>query len=77
MSTTALERVPGPVRRIVAFTLAGALVYVVLLALGRVLFAPAVASGSTYVLASTVAAGLAAFYLVYLGGFRRLRDVVR
>lgn len=77
MSPTALERVPGPVRRIVAFTLVGVLVYVVLLAIGRVLFALAVASGPTYALTSTLAAGFAAFYLVYLGGFRRLRDLAR
>ena len=77
MSTTVLERVPAPLRRIVAFILAGWLVYVVLLALGRVLFATAVASGSTYALTSTIAAGFAAFYLVYLGGFQRVCALVR
>lgn len=77
MSVAGLERIPGPVRRIVLFSIAGALVYVVLLAVGGVLFAPDVSSGSSYALASTVAAGFAAFYLVYLGGFRRLRDLLR
>ena len=77
MSAAALERVPGPVRRVVVFTLVGVVVYAVLLAVGTLVLGPAAAPGSGYSLSATVAAGVAALYLVYLGGLARLRNLLR
>ena len=76
MSTSGLARIPGPIRRVVAFTLAALVVYGVLLAVGTLFLGPAAAPGSVYSLSATVAAGLAAMYLVYLGGFGRLRELL-
>ena len=76
MSASALDRVPGPIRRVVAFTLVGALVYGLLLALGTLLPIPA-GPGTGYSISATVAAGIAALYLVYLGGFARLLGLLR
>lgn len=77
MTAPASERVPPPIRRVVAFFVAGAVVYAVSLALGRLLFSPIVASGTAYGLSSIVAAAIAAFYLVYLDGFARLDALLR
>lgn len=77
MTPPALERVPAPVRRIVAFTLVAAVVYLVLLAAGALFLPSSSAPGSGYSLSATVAAAVAALYLVYLGGFARLHDVLR
>lgn len=73
---SAIERVPAPVRRVVAFTVVALFVYGVLLAVGTLFLGPAAAPGSVYSLSATVAAGVAALYLVYLGGFARLRDLL-
>ena len=73
---SAIERVPAPVRRVVAFTAVALFVYAVLLAVGTLFLGPAAAPGSVYSLSATVAAGVAALYLVYLGGFARLRDLL-
>lgn len=76
MRPAALERIPAPLRRVAAFTVAGAVVYVVLLAAGALLFPASASPGSGYALSATVAAGVAALYLVYLGGIARLRDLL-
>lgn len=77
MTPPALERVPAPVRRIAAFTLVAGVVYLALLALGALLFPSSWAPGSGYSLSATFAAAVAALYLVYFGGFARLRDAMR
>lgn len=73
----ALERIPAPVRRVAAFTLAALVVYAVLLGVGTLFLGSAAAPGSFYSLSATVAAAVAAMYLVYLGGFGRLRHLLR
>lgn len=77
MSSAALDRVPAPVRRVVAFTLVAVVVYATLLAVGTLFLGSAAAPGSVYSISATVAAGVAAMYLVYLGGFARLRELQR
>jgi len=77
VSPGAFDGVPGPVRRVVGLTVAGAVVYAVLLGLGAVLFSPAAVADSNYRFTSVLAAALAAYYLVYSGGFARLRDLLR
>lgn len=77
MTPPALERVPAPARRIVAFTLVAGIVYLLLLAVGALFLPSSSAPGSGYSISATVAAAVAGLYLVYLGGLARLRDVLR
>jgi hypothetical protein len=74
---SALEGVPAPIRRVIAYTVVALVVYAILLAVGTLFLGPAAAPGSTYSLSATVAAGVAALYLVYMDGFARLRDLAR
>ena len=75
--TGALDRIPGPIRRVVAFTLVGALVYGILLVVGALLLPIPTGPGTGYSISATVAAGIAALYLVYLGGFARFLGLLR
>lgn len=77
MKSAAMDRVPAPVRRVAAFVVVGVVVYALFLVIGSLVFPPAVSAGPTYALSSTIAAGIAAFYLVYLRGFARIRDLLR
>ena len=77
MSAGALDRVPAPVRRLVAYTVVAVVLYAVLLAIGALFFPDSAAPGGGYSISATVAAGVAALYLVYLGGFARLRNLLR
>ncbi|HKJ60195.1 MAG TPA: hypothetical protein VKA37_13270 [Halobacteriales archaeon] len=77
MTSSALARIPAPVRRIVAFTLSAVVVYAILFAVGTLFLGPSAAPGSFYSISATMAAGVAALYLVYLGGFGRIRDLFR
>lgn len=76
MRSAAWDRLPAPLRRVLAFTAVALVVYGFLLAAGSLLF-PSAAPGGDYALSATVAAGLAGLYLVYLGGFAKLRELVR
>ena len=72
-----LEAVPAPIRRFVGFTAGGLLVYLALMSLAALLFPSALDESSSYPLAAILLAGLAAYHLVYRGGYARLADRFR
>ena len=74
--SSALDRLGPSLRRIGLFVLVGVVVYVLFVAAARLLYPSTGAIGPTYALSSVVAGGIAAYYLVYLGGFARLRDLL-
>lgn len=76
MSRDAVERIPGPLRRMLGFVVAGLVVYGLFVVAAALLYQSDAAMGTAYGLSSVLAAAIAAFYLVYLGGLSRLRDLL-
>lgn len=72
--TSGLERVPAPLRRMAGLLVAGFAAYGLLVGAGTVLLPPAVTGGSTFRFWATVGAAGTAYFLVYHGGYARIRD---
>lgn len=75
--TSRLESIPGPVRRFVGFTAGGLLVYAALVTVAAAFFPSALGPDSSYPLAAILMAGIAAYHLVYRGGYERLAERLR
>lgn len=72
----ALERIPAPLRRMLGFVIAGTAIYGLFVLAATALYPSGAAIGTAYGLSAVLSAAIAAFYLVYLGGFARLRDLL-
>lgn len=73
----AFERIPEPLRRMLGFLVVGVTVYGLFVLAATALYPSNASIGTAYGLTSVVSAAIAAFYLVYLGGYTRLHDLLR